>query len=164
MLGETEEEKGDMMKQWKEAMERAHQEGKMGLEPVSFTIKYGEVMNEYRSYYCWMHERHGTGHYCNNERWYKADEVDDRIKKLEKERDDYKYWRETACKYADRLRKALEEIKVEVRKPEKLPRDIEKWLKRADKRTKLKKIDDITTKALKEGEDGQNNKGNDEKW
>ena len=49
-----------------------------------------------------------------------------------------------------RLRKALEEIQVEVRKPEKLPRDMEKWLKRADKRTKLKKIDDIATKALKE--------------
>jgi len=49
-----------------------------------------------------------------------------------------------------RLRKTLEEIQIEVRKPEKFPRDMEKWLKRADKRTKLKKIFDIAAEALKD--------------
>jgi len=70
---------------------------------------------------------------------YKADEVDAHIYELY-----------DSIGEVERLRKALEEIQVEVRKPEKLPRDMEKWLKRADKRTKLKKIDDIATEALKE--------------
>jgi len=69
---------------------------------------------------------------------YKADEVDAHIYELY-----------DSIGEVGRLRKALEEIQVEVRKPEKLPRDMEKWLKRADKRTKLKKIDDIATEALK---------------
>ena len=67
-----------------------------------------------------------------------------------------KAWNETETQ----LRKALEEIQVEVRKPERIPRDIEKWLKRADKRTKLKKIDDIATEALGgEKKEEENDKG-----
>ena len=90
-----------------------------------------------------------------DEDWYKADEVDAdkakdkaRIQELEgaigRWKIEEKAWNETETQ----LRKALEEIQVEVRKPERIPRDIEKWLKRADKRTKLKKIDDIATEAL----------------
>jgi len=105
----------------------------------------------------------GSGNY----EWYKADEVDAdkakdkaRIQELEgaigRWKIEEKAWNETETQ----LRKALEEIQVEVRKPERIPRDIEKWLKRADKRTKLKKIDDIATEALGgEKKEEENDKG-----
>ena len=86
--------------------------------------------------------------------------VDKRIQELEgaigRWKIEEKAWNETETQ----LRKALEEIQVEVRKPERIPRDIEKWLKRADKRTKLKKIDDIATEALGgEKKEEENDKG-----
>ena len=83
--------------------------------------------------------------------------LEKRIRRLEKDLNDYKEG-VAGMRLSigdlrderDRLRKALEEIQIEVRKPEKFPRDMEKWLKRADKRTKLKKIFDIAAEALKD--------------
>ena len=76
MLGETEEEKDGMMSRWKEAMERAHGEGKM--------IKYMALLSIY--------ETGANSESVHNESLYvyKADEVDARIQELEEEVGIYK--------------------------------------------------------------------------